>query len=152
MLALDDIDRRLLDGFQRGLPLTPRPFAAMAEAVGVSEDECLDRLARLKGEGAISRVGAVFPPHRLGASTLAAMAVPPDRLDAVAAQVNAHPEVNHNYQREHDYNLWFVVAAADREAVAAVLAAIAAETGLAVMDLPLVEDYHIDLGFGIRWS
>jgi DNA-binding Lrp family transcriptional regulator len=95
----------------------------------------------------VSRVGAVFRPGAIGASTLAAMAVPPARLDAVAAIVSRFPEVNHNYEREHRYNLWFVAAAADDDALATVLDRIERATGVDVLALPLVEEYHIDLGF-----
>ncbi len=109
----------------------------------------LETLARLQAEGAISRVGAVVRPNSIGASTLAAMAVPPDRLDEVAARVSARPEVNHNYEREHRLNLWFVVAAATPEHVQSALRAIEAETGLPVLDLPLEREYHIDLGFDL---
>ncbi|MBI5163840.1 MAG: AsnC family transcriptional regulator [Magnetospirillum sp.] len=152
MLVLDDIDRRLLDLYQRDLPLVARPFAAMAEAVGVGEDIVLARLARLSEAGVISRIGAVFRPHRCGHSTLAAMAVPAERLEEVAAVVSAYPQVNHNYQRDHTLNLWFVIAAADAAEVAAVMTEIKDRTGIAVLDLPLIEDFHIDLGFDIRWS
>ncbi len=152
MLALDDIDRRLLTEFQRDLPLVARPYGAMADQLGIGEDEVVARLTRLTGCGAVSRVGPVFAPHRVGCSTLAAMAVPPEWLERIAALVNHYPEVNHNYERDHHYNLWFVVAAAHRDDVGAVLADIRDRTGLEVLDLPLVTDYHIDLGFHLQWT
>ena len=89
----------------------------------------------------------MFNPKRLGASTLAAMAVPRERLQSVAELVSGYEQVNHNYEREHVFNLWFVVTAEDERAVADVLADVHRRTGIAVMDLPLVEAYHIDLGF-----
>ena len=95
----------------------------------------------------MSRVGPVFRPKRLGASTLAAMAVPRERLQSVAELVSRYDEVNHNYEREHAFNLWFVVTAKDEQAVADVLADVRRRTGLTVMDLPLMEAFHIDLGF-----
>ena len=149
---LSELDRRLLDDFQRGFPLEPRPFAAIARELGVDESRVLERLAYLERFGALSRVGAVLRPNRVGASTLAAFAVPPERLEDVAAQVSARPEVNHNYEREHAYNLWFVVTAADRAGVDRVLAELAAQTGLEPLDLPMLEDYYIDLGFSLRWN
>lgn len=152
MIALDAIDRRLLADFQRGFPLTARPYAVLAEALGVDEGVVRTRLARLLDLGVISRVGAVVRPHSAGFSTLAAMAVPPERLESVAALVTAQPEVNHNYQRQHRLNLWFVVAAADEAAVAGVLAGIERASGLPVLGLPLVEDFHIDLGFDLQWT
>jgi len=150
-MQLDALDRRLLDEFQRDFPLEPRPYAVLAERLDTTEAEVRQRLQRLKAEGAVSRVGAVFKPHSVGGSTLAALAVPPERLEMVAEQVSAWAEVNHNYQREHDYNLWFVVTAASKQAVARVLAEIEEATGLAVLDLPMLEDFHIDLGFPL-WN
>lgn len=149
---MDALDRRLLDAYQRGFPLTPAPFAAIAEALGIAEAEVLTRLDTLKANGVIGRIGAVFRPGTVGASTLAAMEVPQDRLAEVAAVVSAQGTVNHNYEREHAINLWFV-AAGDTEAdVEASIAAIEAETGLSVMRLPLVEAYHLDLGFPLSWD
>jgi len=152
MDPLDAIDRSLLQDFQRGLPLAPRPYAAMAERLGIGEDEVIERLDRLSQSGAVSRVGAVLRPHAVGASTLAAMAVPPARLEAIAELVNGYPEVNHNYQRDHHLNLWFVVATDSVAAVRDVLDDIARRTGLAVLDLPLEQDFHIDLGFALSWN
>jgi DNA-binding Lrp family transcriptional regulator len=149
---MNDLDRHLLNDFQRGLPLTARPYADMAARLGVSEELVIERLRALQSSGAVSRVGAVIRPHSVGVSTLAAMAVPPERLDAVAELVNSYPEVNHNYEREHHYNLWFVVATEREERLRAVLAELAARTGLTILDLPLLEDFHIDLGFDLRWT
>lgn len=150
-LLLDDIDRRLLDEHQRGFPLCERPFAEVGRRLGIGETEVIARLRRLTAAGAVSRVGAVLAPRGIGASTLAAMAVPPERLDQVAELVNGFPEVNHNYEREHRFNLWFVLTASDRACLDQVLAAISAATGLTVLDLPMLEEYHIDLGFPLRW-
>jgi DNA-binding Lrp family transcriptional regulator len=144
---LTEFERRLLNDYQRCLPLSDAPFADMARELGVGEQTVLDTLANLKARGFISRVGPVFAPRRLGASTLAAMSVPPERLEAVAALVSACAEVNHNYEREHRFNLWFVVTAPDEAGVARVLEDLRYRTGLAVLDLPLEQDYHIDLGF-----
>lgn len=150
--AYGDLERRLIDAFQRGLPLTARPYAAMAEVLGVSEAEVIAALERLSADGTVSRIGPVFAPNRVGASTLVAMAVPHERLDEVAALVSAYPEVNHNYEREHRYTLWFVVTAPSRARIDAVLDEIAARTGIGVLDLPLETEYHIDLGFPVEWS
>ena len=149
---LDDVDRRLLNEFQSRFPLTATPYADIARTLGVSEQNVIERLQRLQASGTVSRVGPVFRPNRIGASTLAAMAVPAARLEEVAALVSAYAAVNHNYEREHDYNLWFVAAAPDATQLAAILQDIARRTGLAVMSLPMLEDYHIDLGFDLRWT
>jgi DNA-binding Lrp family transcriptional regulator len=143
------VEFRLLNDFQRRFPLVPEPYAVLAETLGVAEADVLERLARLRDCGAVSRVGAVFRPGAIGASTLAAMAVPPARLEAVATVVSRFPEVNHNYERDHRYNLWFVAAAPDEGALESVLGRIERTTGLDVLALPLVEEYHIDLGFDL---
>lgn len=150
--SYDPLERRLLDAYQRGFPLTSRPFARIAAEQGVSEEEVLQVLRRLQARGAIARIGPVVRPHVAGWSTLAAMAVPADRLDEVAARVSAWAQVNHNYEREHAFNLWFVVTGRDRAEVRAVLDQIAADTGLRPLDLPLEEPYHIDLGFRLEWD
>lgn len=140
----------LANAWQRGFPLVPRPFAAIAAAHRMTEDDVLSEYRLLQSKGTIDRIGPVFRPNMVGASSLAALAVPPERLDAVAAQVNACPGVNHNYEREHRYNLWFVATGADERAVQATLAGIESATGLPVLRLPLVEEYHIDLGFDLE--
>jgi len=145
--ALTALDRRLLDDFQRDFPLCARPYEALAKRLDCDEATVIERLQWLEAKGYVSRVGPVFRPKRLGASTLAAMAVPAERLQGVANLVSSYSEVNHNYEREHAFNLWFVVTASDERAVAEVLADVQRRTGLAVMDLPLTEEFHIDLGF-----
>jgi siroheme decarboxylase len=150
--ALDALDRRLLDDFQRDFPLHPRPFAELAQRLDVSEAEVLERLHRLQEQGAISRIGAVLAPHRAGWSTLAAMAVPAEELDEVAELVSSYPEVNHNYEREHQLNLWFVVTALSRERVELILQEIETRSGCPVLDLPLLEAFRLDLGFALSWS
>lgn len=152
LCSLTPLQKRLLNDFQRDFPLSPRPFAVLARRLGCDEATVIATLRRLRDDGLISRVGAVMTPHRVGWSTLAAMAVPPHRLTEVAEAVSAHSQINHNYEREHRLNLWFVVTAGDKRAVAEVLDAIAAETGLEVLDLPLVEAYRLDLGFPLQWT
>ena len=140
---------RLLNEYQRDFPLVPEPYAAIARSLGVREAQVLAALAAACADGRVSRVGAVFRPGTVGASTLAALAVPPAELARVAALVSARREVNHNYEREHHYNLWFVATAPDAAALGTALAAIAAASGLPPIALPLVTDYWIDLGFDL---
>ena len=146
-LATDALSHRLLDAYQRDFPLEPHPFARIAADLGMAEEDVRARLADLRRAGKISRIGAVVRPHAIGASTLAALRIPPVDLERIAALVCAHAEVNHCYEREHEINLWFVVTAADAQRLQWVLQAIEAETGFPCLDLPLVEAYHIDLGF-----
>ena len=144
---LSELERRLLNDFQRGFPLSPRPFADIARRLGVTEQAVLDCLESLRARGMVSRVGPVFRPKRVGASTLAAMRVPDERLSEVACFINGYSEVNHNYEREHEFNLWFVITAPTEDRIREVQDDISRETGLPVLDLPMEQEYHIDLGF-----
>ena len=145
--GLTALEKCLLNEYQRGFPLCPEPYAEIAAQLGVSEADVIRTLESLQRRGFVSRVGPVFASQRAGASTLAALAVPEDRLESVADQVSAYAEVNHNYQREHAWNLWFVVTAPDQQRVEQVLADIEAVTGLPLLNLPLQRAFFIDLGF-----
>ena len=140
----------LANRWQRGFPLVPRPFAQIAREARVEEDLVLQGFIQLKREGVLDRIGPVFRPNAVGASTLAAMAVPVARLEEVARIVSGQPGVNHNYERGHAWNLWFVATAPDAAAVEATLQRVEQASGLAVLRLPLVEEYHIDLGFDLE--
>ena len=147
MNALSALDCALLNQVQKDFPLDDRPFASIGQRLGMSEADVLQRLQRLDAEGAISRFGAMFQPNTVGASTLAALAVPQERIRQTAERVNAMPGVNHNYLREHDYNLWFVITGRDRAELTQRLEEIERETGYPLLDLPMEQAYHIDLGF-----
>lgn len=137
--AADDfLGRTLLNDCQQDFPLCAMPFAELAGRLGVGERDLLDSLTRLRREGRILRVGAVFAPKRIGASTLAAMTVPPERLAAVVESIGRFPEVNHVVVREHRVNLWFVVTAGGEGRLESALAAIEAATGLELLRLPLL--------------
>jgi len=148
-LLVHGAELSLLNDFQRDFPLVTRPFEKIARQIDSSEPEVIERLAAWVGDGRVSRVGPVFSPRRIGASTLAALMAPPDRLEAVAARVSAHAEVNHNYARENDWNLWFVVTAEDAAALTRALDQLRRDTGCPVISLPLRAEYHIDLGFDL---
>ncbi|MBF0247203.1 MAG: Lrp/AsnC family transcriptional regulator [Alphaproteobacteria bacterium] len=150
--TLSDLEKGLIDQYQRGLPLVSRPYAAMAETLGATEDAVIQALVNLQKNGVLSRLGAVVTPHRAGWSTLAAVSAPKDRVAEVAAVINDFPTVNHNYERDHHYNIWFVVAGSDKASVFETLRAIEGRTGLKVLDLPMEEAFHIDLGFKVTWS
>ena len=143
---VDALDALLIDRLHGGLPLSDRPFADLAPTLGLSEDGLIERLHRLLGQGVLSRFGPLYQIERAGGRfVLAAMAVPEDRFDAVAHQVNARPEVAHNYRREHRLNMWFVVATEHDSAADAVLAAIEAEPGLPVLAFPKEREYFVEL-------
>jgi DNA-binding Lrp family transcriptional regulator len=143
---MDACDRRIVNALQDGFPIAERPFQEVAEPLGLGEAELIERIERLCAAGLLSRFGPMFNAERLGgAVTLAAMAVPDERFDAVAAAVNAHPEVAHNYARRHRLNMWFVVAAETPDRIPAVIAEIEAETGLPVFNMPKQDEYFLGL-------
>ncbi|MDH3671906.1 MAG: AsnC family transcriptional regulator [Gammaproteobacteria bacterium] len=150
--TLSELDKRLLNDFQRDFPLSNTPFADLALELGISQQEVIEKLRSLAERGAVSRIGAVLRPKQMGASTLAAMAVPKSQLDQVARLVNGYPHVNHNYEREHRYNLWFVVTAGDEDELQYTLQDIEQHSGIPVLSLPMLDDYHIDLGFELQWD
>jgi len=145
------LEQHLLDDFQRDMSLSATPFADIAQQLNVSEDEVIKTTQSLQERGVISRVGPVFRPNRIGVSTLAAMSIPEDKIECVARIVSAFPEVNHNYQREHEFNLWFVVTASSAEHLDIVLYEIEQHTEYPLMSLPMLEDYFIDLGFKLAF-
>jgi siroheme decarboxylase len=150
MNTFSDHEIRLLNDWQRDFPLVDRPFASIAQSTDSSHDETITAYTKLAEKGVISRIGAVVTTGALGASTLAAIAVPEDQLENIAEKVSTHRGVNHNYERTHRYNLWFVVTAQDQSELDAVLLNIESQTGLKVMSLPMLESYHIDLGFDLK--
>lgn len=146
-VSLNETQKSLLNDFQHHFPLSPNPYAEIAEQLGISEQEVLQHLKELSNQKVISRIGPVFRPHSIGRSTLATIHVPAIRLAEVANYISGLPEVNHNYEREHYFNLWFVVTTINEEHLEDILKEIEEETGLSVVSLPMLEDYHIDLGF-----
>jgi DNA-binding Lrp family transcriptional regulator len=147
--ALDDIDASLVDGYQSGFPVEERPFRRVAEGLGIEEDEALERVRRLYERGIFRRFGAVLNPPVIGASTLAALQAPEERFEAVAETVNAYRQVNHNYRRDHEWNMWFVVTAGSLETRDEILTDIEAKTGCPVLNLPMLTDFYIDLEFPV---
>ena len=145
-----DTSFALLNDWQRGFPLVPEPFAEIAATCGMTQDAVLDGYGELLRNGAISRVGGVWGAGAGGAALLCAFAVPRHRLDAVAAIVSAHPGVNHNYEREHAYNLWFVLTGRNAASVAQALDDLEHRSGCRALRLPMRRAYRIDLGFDLR--
>ncbi|HHW34388.1 MAG TPA: Lrp/AsnC family transcriptional regulator [Paracoccus solventivorans] len=147
--ALDDTDRAILNALQDGFPLTPRPYDDAAKPLGIAGNELISRLTRMRQIGAITRFGPFFDAAAMGgAFCLCAMEVPEDRFDEVLAQVNAHPEVAHNYERTHALNMWFVLATDRPDGIERTAQEIEAETGLKVMLFPKLEEYFI--GFRVQ--
>jgi DNA-binding Lrp family transcriptional regulator len=149
MTALDETDRAVINGLQGGFPLTTTPWADAGRDLGLTEAELLARVGRLVETGALSRFGPLWNVERLGGAVcLAAMAVPPDRFEAVADQVNAHREIAHNYERTHRLNMWFVISTATPDGIASVARQIEDETGLAVHLMPKEREFFI--GFRVE--
>lgn len=146
-IVADPIDRALLDDWQRDFPICDRPFDVVAKAIGTTGADVLERLEQMRKAGRVTRVGATCAPNSVSASTLAAVAVPEERIEQVASIISAQDGVNHSYQREDHWNLWFVATGPDRAHVDAALARISELSGLRVLDLRLVRPFNVDLGF-----
>jgi DNA-binding Lrp family transcriptional regulator len=145
MAAIDPTDRAIINGLQGAFPLTPRPFRDAGSALGLGEDELLARIRRLLEDGRLSRFGPLWNAEGLGGEVcLCAMQVPPELFDAVAEQVNAHPQVAHNYERSHRLNMWFVISAEDGGRIATVIGEIEAETGLAVLAMSKTREFFVE--------
>ncbi len=140
----DAVDRRIINSLQEGFPLSPRPFAEAAARLGLEEEELISRLENLRRRGAITRFGPFIDAAAMGgAFCLCAMAVPAAHFDMVAAEVNAFPEVAHNYERQHPLNMWFVLATERPEQIETTARAIEAATGLQVLRFPKLEEFFI---------
>jgi siroheme decarboxylase len=147
---MDAIDRLIVNLMQNGFPITELPYRRAAELIGISEDELIERLGRMLDDGVLTRFGPLFQIERVGgAFTLAAMSVPKEDFERVAAIVNAMPEVAHNYERGHELNMWFVVAAETPEGIGEAIARIERDTGCKVIDMPKFREYFIGLKFDV---
>ncbi len=146
---MDTVDRQLLDALQEAVPLVPRPFAALGETLGLSEDEVLRRVRRLKEENIIRQIGPIFSSRRLGyQSTLVAFRVEPERLDEVAAMVSTHPGVSHNYSRNHYYNLWFTLTLPPEQVLEEEIARLAEDGGVGDwLNLPSLRLFKLGVHF-----
>lgn len=151
MRELDAIDRAIIDTLQGDFPLTEHPYAQAAERLGITEADLLARLERMLADKVLTRFGPMFQIERMGgAFVLAALAVPEARYETVTAQVNALPQVAHNYRREHLLNMWFVLATEKPEGIAEAIAQIEAETGLPVHAFPKEREYFVQMQLEAR--
>ena len=150
-MPLDDIDRSILNQIQSDFPITPRPYRSVAEELGLTEDEVLARIRRLKKSGIIRRIGGNFTPEKLGfVSTLCAAKVPEEKISQFAQVVNRYPGVTHNYRRENKYNIWFTFIAPSMEEISASLEQIAVETGVTeILNLPATRVFKIRAEFKV---
>ena len=150
-VAIDDIDRNILNRIQSDFPITPRPYRTVGEDLGLSEREVLKRISRLKAFGIIRRIGGNFSPEKLGfVSTLCAAKVPEDKISQFAEAVNCYPGVTHNYRRENAFNVWFTFIAPSMDEITASLEQIAAKTGVTDMiNLPATRVFKIRAEFKV---
>ena len=142
--AIDSTDRAILNRLQTGFPLSRHPFSAAGAELNIGEQDLISRIGHLREIGAITRFGPFFDAEAMGgAFCLCAMAVPHEHFDDVVTLVNAHPEVAHNYERSHHFNMWFVLACERPEDIEAVVTTIENETGLAVKRFPKLKEFFI---------
>lgn len=146
---LTESDIGLLNRLQSGFPVCHDPFVQLAKELNCGSNEIIDRLKQLQTSAVIRRFGAVLNHKKAGASTLAALKVPLEKIDEVAELVNSFKEVNHNYLRDHRYNLWFVVTAKTQERVDEVLAELKQTSACDLLNLPMVKSHHINLAFDL---
>ncbi|MFC4259274.1 Lrp/AsnC family transcriptional regulator [Marinobacter lacisalsi] len=149
-LVFTDVERAVINRLQLGLPLTSRPYADVAAELGISEATLLVTLTRLLDNGTLTRFGPMFHAGELGGGlSLAAMRITEDDFDRVAEQVNRFPEVAHNYRREHELNMWFVLACEQPQGITDTIDAIERTTGYPVFNMPKEEEFHVSLHFPV---
>ena len=151
-MILTTLQKKLLNDFQRDFPISATPFADIAATLNVTENAVLQAFQELNDQNFISRIGAIIPPNQIGVSTLAAISVPENELEQIAAKVSNFSEVNHNYERENTLNLWFVVIANDAAHLDDVISAIEQETGFDVLRFTLEKEFFIDLSFNMDFE
>ena len=149
MPPIDDMDRAILNLIQSDFPITSRPYLAIAEHLGFSENDVIKRLGRLKKKGIIRRIGGNFVPEKLGfVSTLCAARVSEDKIESFAVAVNRYPGVTHNYQRDNKYNVWFTFIAPSMKEIEENLKNISRQTGIReIINLPATKVFKIKAHF-----
>ncbi|MGO1749792.1 MAG: Lrp/AsnC family transcriptional regulator [Marinobacter sp.] len=147
---LNPVEKSLVNRLQHGLPLVRQPYAAVAEELNLSEQQVLDVIKKLLAEGVLTRFGPMFHAGELGGGlTLAAMRIPEADFERVTRQINSFDEVAHNYRREHDLNMWFVLATETQDALQNTINAIEDTTGYPVYNMPKEQEFHVHLHFPV---
>lgn len=145
---MDDLDKALLNEIQSDFPVTPHPYGILAERLGVSEDEVLTRVLALREEGIIRRLGASINSRRIGyVSTLCAAKARDDKFDILVREINACKGVTHNYQRKHEYNVWFTLISPSEEEKKVTLKRLMDQTGVEIIELPAKRIFKIRVDF-----
>jgi len=147
---MDAVDRNIINTLQTEIPVCDNPYAECAEAIGITEEELLARLKRLREQKILSRIGPMYHAERLGGGlALVAMSIPEEDFERVTEQVNAFAEVAHNYERAHKLNMWFVLATEKSERVGEVLSEIERITGYPTYNMPKIEEFFVGLRFDV---
>ena len=148
---MDNIDKKILNILQKEFPLEERPYRIIADRLGISEDDVLSRVQKLKNDGVIRRIGAVFDGPTLGrVSALCAARVPEEKIEAFVSIVNRSKNVTHNYRRSHDYNIWFPVSAPSAPELTAFLDDLKDKTGVTdILDMRTTKVFKIDATFSV---
>jgi len=145
-----EVERAIINRLQTGLPLVHSPYAAVASELGLTEQALLHTLSDLLDRRILTRFGPMFHAGEMGGGlTLAAMRIPEQDFEAVTGKVNSFDEVAHNYRREHELNMWFVLATETPEDIARVIGEIESATGYPVYNMPKEEEFHVHLHFPV---
>ena len=143
---MDEYDRKIINHLQDGFPVCESPYHEIATELGLTETVLIERLDNLLKTGLLSRFGPMYHAEKMGgALTLAAVKVPQDRFEQISEIINALPEVAHNYARNHELNMWFVIATDVPERLAEVIQEIEQKTGLSVYNMPKIKEYFVGL-------
>ncbi len=145
---MDDINRQIINTLQGNFPISDRPYLEVAQKLGITEDNLLQRLECLLKNKILTRFGPMYDIQKLGGSfSLCAIQVPPERFEEITRIVNAFPEVAHNYERDHEFNMWFVLATESAEQITQINQAIEEKTGLKVYNMPKLQEFFVGLHF-----
>lgn len=147
---MDPVDKNLLDIIQSDFPITSRPYRDIGDCLGITEEDALARVRKLREKGIIRRLGANFQSSRVGfVSSLCAAKIPAEKIEEFVAIVNSHPGVTHNYERDHEYNIWFTLITPTLEARREILAEIEKRCGEPILDLPATRLFKIKVDFSM---
>lgn len=147
---MDDLDRKIINELQRNFPVCDHPYAVVADKLETTETELISRLQRMLDEKLLTRFGPLYNAERFGgAVSLCAMAVPEDNFDFITERVNAFPQVAHNYQRDHELNMWFVLATETQDELNETIKAIEADTDLPIRNMPKLQEFYVGLHFEV---
>jgi DNA-binding Lrp family transcriptional regulator len=143
---MDEIDKKIINALQEGFPICDAPYRQVAEQLGLTEQDLITRLKALLDNGTLTRFGPLYNAEQMGgALTLAAVKAPTERFDEISEIINSFSEVAHNYARNHELNMWFVIATQTPEQIRQTIDAIERLTGLAVYNMPKNKEYFVNL-------